>query len=400
MKKTILLLTLVAGITFCSTAQSYTVKKLNSGITDIFNASCFLNDTVGYVSWQSLSQGGIIKTINGGTNWTKRIISPNPIRSVYFTSIDTGYAVGDDGIFKTTNQGNNWTNIDSGYFRSIYFTSRDTGYAAGNYGNGYGVYKTTNAGATWTNIFNQAAADGLFFITSKVGYVEQVESPYTSFYKTTDAGNTWATINIPGVTNGVISIFFTDLDTGYVGEFEHGIYKTTDGGNTWKSLNLGTPFAMHSLGFINPSVGFAAGSGNFSGLILHTTNGGNTWNILYSDGDSSSVLGGVVFPSPCIGYVSGNMGTMLKIECASGINSIAPLNDDINIFPNPASDNITIESSQQAIMEILNIQGQTVLQQQLQQGKTNIDISRLAKGVYILRLNNNDKTAVTKIVKE
>ena len=39
------------------------------------------------------------------------------------------------------------------------------------------------------------------------------------------------------------------------------------------------------------------------------------------------------------------------------------------------------------------------LQQQLQQGKTDIDISGLAKGVYILRLCSNDKTEVAKIVK-
>jgi len=85
---------------------------------------------------------------------------------------------------------------------------------------------------------------------------------------------------------------------------------------------------------------------------------------------------------------------------AIGVNEIQNKKDIIRIFPNPAIDNITIETHQKSTMEILNIQGQTILQQQIQQGKTNIDISGLAKGVYILRLNNNDKTAVTKIVKE
>jgi len=85
---------------------------------------------------------------------------------------------------------------------------------------------------------------------------------------------------------------------------------------------------------------------------------------------------------------------------AIGVNEIQNKKDLIHIFPNPAIDNITIETHQKSTMEILNIQGQTIIQQPIQQGKTNIDISGLAKGVYILRLNNNDKTAVTKIVKE
>jgi hypothetical protein len=71
-----------------------------------------------------------------------------------------------------------------------------------------------------------------------------------------------------------------------------------------------------------------------------------------------------------------------------------------NVYPNPVVDNITIESSQKATEEILNIQGQTILQQTVQQGKTDIDISGLAKGVYILRLCSNDKTEVARIVKE
>ena len=72
----------------------------------------------------------------------------------------------------------------------------------------------------------------------------------------------------------------------------------------------------------------------------------------------------------------------------------------IFIFPNPATNDLTIESPQTAIIEILNIQGQTILQRQLQQGKTDIDISGLAKELYILKLFSSGKTEVAKFVKE
>lgn len=70
------------------------------------------------------------------------------------------------------------------------------------------------------------------------------------------------------------------------------------------------------------------------------------------------------------------------------------------IFPNPVKNKLTIESLQKSAIEIFNIQGQTILQQSLQQGKTDIDISRLAKGSYLLKLSNNKKTKVTRFVKE
>jgi hypothetical protein len=40
------------------------------------------------------------------------------------------------------------------------------------------------------------------------------------------------------------------------------------------------------------------------------------------------------------------------------------------------------------------------LRQQIQQGKTDIDISELAKGVYILRLYSNARVEDGRIIKE
>jgi hypothetical protein len=92
--------------------------------------------------------------------------------------------------------------------------------------------------------------------------------------------------------------------------------------------------------------------------------------------------------------------TTTNCQLITSINSIDPISNQVNVFPNPAIDNLTIEIPQKSTIELLDIQGQTILQQTLQQGKTDIDISGLAKGIYILRLCSNDKTAVARIVKE
>ncbi len=103
----------------------------------------------------------------------------------------------------------------------------------------------------------------------------------------------------------------------------------------------------------------------------------------------------------------GNTLKMLCLIVLSGnywppyaITGLESNSGSINIFPNPTKDNLSIETLQISTIEILNIQGQRVLQNQIQPGKTDIDISSIAKGIYILRLSGSDKTEVTRFVKE
>ena len=73
----------------------------------------------------------------------------NNLNSVFFTAADTGYVVGRDGtILKTTNGGTNWTAQTSGttnVLNSIYFTDANTGYTVGEIGT---ILKTINSGTT------------------------------------------------------------------------------------------------------------------------------------------------------------------------------------------------------------------------------------------------------------
>jgi hypothetical protein len=132
--------------------------------------------------------------------------------------------------------------------------------------------------------------------------------------------------------------------------------------------------------------------------------------------DSTPPVGEVYYqieainPRPCSHHPTGAMGTpdfgTTRSNIANvhyvitGIHHYEDNLFGISIYPDPATNYFTIKSLQRSEIEILNIQGQTILQQQIQQGKTTIDISGFAKGVYILRLSSNDKTEVTRIVKE
>jgi len=74
-----------------------------------------------------------------------------------------------------------------------------------------------------------------------------------------------------------------------------------------------------------------------------------------------------------------------------------------NIYPNPATDNITVDLSSDegwagAEMEILNIQGQTVKKLIITDVSTTIDVSGLKNGLYFMKLTNNENMILKKII--
>jgi hypothetical protein len=73
------------------------------------------------------------------------------------------------------------------------------------------------------------------------------------------------------------------------------------------------------------------------------------------------------------------------------------------LFPNPATDKITIELSGKPMVRdlvIVNVQGQDILTQKSTEPITQIDISSLPAGIYFVRLTNDKTVAVGKIIKE
>jgi len=69
---------------------------------------------------------------------------------------------------------------------------------------------------------------------------------------------------------------------------------------------------------------------------------------------------------------------------------------NIAIYPNPTSGLIHIDANNIEQIEVLNQMGQIIY---TGEGNTDIDLSRQPAGVYFVRVNMNDKTAVVKVLK-
>jgi hypothetical protein len=101
---------------------------------------------------------------------------------------------------------------------------------------------------------------------------------------------------------------------------------------------------------------------------------------------------------------SDNLGmlTVMRYDSVSvGINELQQ--SKFSIYPNPATNKITIEIAEgqaPSQLSIINLNGEEVLTRSLIKPKTQIDITNLPSGVYFVRLTNDNAVEVGKFVKQ
>ena len=284
----------------------------------------FYNKNTG---WAVGENGTLLKTTNGGINWTLLI---NPaynsnkiLNAISIVDSVTYYFVGAHSTYiKTTNDGQTWIEIRNGPygsgmgFLSVYYLNKDTGWACGN----YRVLRTTNggisfdsAGIYWTLLdiyfkdFNNGliSGDGRVFKTTDGGlnwydsgvpvggwlyffrklavvnnqYVWVIGNSSDKVFKSTNFANSWILIDSTEL-DGAGGIAFSSLNTGWAGGINY-LMKTTNGGYNWAFENIGTTLISNitSIEFVNDSIGWFVGG---YGRVFHTTTGGQTMTGVFS----------------------------------------------------------------------------------------------------------------------
>ncbi len=185
----------------------------------------------------------------------------NNIEDIYFTDINTGYAIGFDEvndtsrgvILKTTNSGLSWSRqifMDIDQFMGIDFTNSSTGLAAGGSSLtveplGTKIYRTTNSGLNWNYVYSY----------------DDLEIYGTQF--------------VSGTGTALIYGFKIVEEFDLIGF----IAKTTNYGSSWTDCVLNdTGLVLIDSELIDQNNWYLAG-GDFDNIlnkpvILHTTNGG------------------------------------------------------------------------------------------------------------------------------
>ena len=207
---------------------------------------------------------GILKTIDGGSTWTKSLDwSYDNKRGVWKVIINpknsnTIYAATSEGIYKSNNSGVNWYQaLNYQMVMDMEINSSDTSILYASIGNltnlvpltNKGIFKTNNSGNNWTKLSGGLPANwsGKTTIELYKGNPEFIyasisnDFSYVGYYKSSNGGTSWINVN-------------TSIPIGNQGWYNNGhIVKSSDPNsilvgtiNVEKSVNGGTSFLTMS----------------------------------------------------------------------------------------------------------------------------------------------------------
>ncbi|MFZ4402119.1 MAG: T9SS type A sorting domain-containing protein, partial [Bacteroidales bacterium] len=148
------------------------------------------------------------------------------------------------------------------------------------------------------------------------------------------------------------------------------------------------------------------GDGTHDTIALpnHTYSSAGNYNICLKVTDANNCT--ITYCDSSFLQKSGN--TMISVSVLPGtflgIDSHT-LSGKISLFPNPATDILSIDLRQLSMLQnttiaIYDIQGKLLLQQLLTQALTELNISSFAKGMYVVKVKNNEQSLVSKFMKE
>jgi len=223
------------GKIYKSTDGGYLWDTLANSFDSYLTKIVFVNSNTGFIVGEGNGSGIILKTSDAGLSWSTVYESIGPVRGIHFVDENTGYAIHSNSVLKTINGGKDWTEIhigNEGILLDIFFVNQNVGYVCGFMGD---LYKTTNGGETWIDLSGQIMNSliNMFFVDENTGYMS---GDGGTFYQTSNGGITWANLGPTLLTFS--SLWFTDDQTGFAVRPNGFIFKTTNGGEV---------FAEHSL---------------------------------------------------------------------------------------------------------------------------------------------------------
>lgn len=160
----------------------------------------FVSETIGYAAGKSSTGAVVLKTIDGGSNWTEVFNSGiageyvwklqvlDSDNDIIFGSIEA-IAPNPGKVIKTTDAGSNWVSNDApdSILQAVGFINENRGWVGGH---NTGFHETNDGGQTWTNLNIGFNLNRIIFIDSDTGFAAG-----TSVYKFTSETLSTETFN-------------------------------------------------------------------------------------------------------------------------------------------------------------------------------------------------------------
>ena len=427
----------------------------SSGFTNGYRGIQNISAVNEYVVWASAYDGSFsngqcmdfCRTIDGGESWQVGTVNVPRSESYSISSIS---AVSDveawatifvsansrsltgGKVAHTTDGGKSWDiqptavfNGRSAFPNTVYFWDSQTGVCLGDPNDGYfEIYTTTDGGNQWNRVpssripASKRSEKGLVGSFSVCGNTVFFGTSAGRLFRSVDKGATWTVAQTPLSDN--FKLAFRDDDTGLISAIstnKYDVYRTTDGGSGWEKVEPNDRFYISSFAYVPGtdtivSVG-ANPDGTVYGLSYSTDFGATFTNYadFYTDISMFTALGiapngkGMWAGSLNYSRYYGGMwhrGITEPILKSTPIKSVqANTNENISVYPNPASDVVRIECKETIVsLELLTISGTTVVSKQVDATSCSLSVATLPKGVYIVRANLSGTSAFSRLIVE
>lgn len=128
---------------------------------------------------------------------------------------------------------------------------------------------------------------------------------------------------------------------------------------------------------------------------------GNIWATLFGNDDSAPWREKPGIVKMAVDTSTGKLKvstdqTLPLVSPGTGVNDIEEL-PNITIFPNPASNFLFVDNTENAIVTIFNISGELMLKMKCSDHLTKINVSGFSNGFYLVSVEKNEMSAIRKI---
>ena len=169
-------------------------------------------------------------------------------------------------------------------------------------------------------------------------------------------------------------------------------YITNAGNNTVSVINVATNTVSATIPVGNQPEGISVSPDGTKVYVANESSSSNTVSVINTATNTVSATIPVGSNPIAFGNFISSYTTVLASLCIEPVS--------IAIYPNPTTNNITIEIPLQAVIEIYNMHMQLIKTIVADSNKTNIEVSNLTSGLYLIKVKTDKGVAVKKFVKE
>jgi hypothetical protein len=392
-----------------SSSSSFTVTVANNTAYLILNT----DNTGSQTTWQIRDGSNTVVASGSSYGNNQQYVSEICLNTgcYTFTIYDSGnngiccnngtgsYSLGDaDGIDLIT--GGTFTASESTAF-CLYAAGTCDTIVQTNFANGTPViYGATSGYITGSNNFGDKEKAQVFDVTSPV-YVQDVIVWFGAKEYVSGNANSKVTVNLRQANGtGTATTGTVNTAPGTLLASKDLLITRIDTSGFFNKISFTTPVLVSADYAVG--VNFSTlGTNDQVGIVSSTDGDANNTQLaweMWSDNTWHSML------SAWTTAIDGNLDLgIFPIECPNLITGVEETENDFMVFPNPATDELTVvcESvvgSPQSVVNILTATGQLVHVSNLTSNISHLDISNLASGIYFVQVMIGEKMSVKRVV--